>query len=249
MINQEPADLPIWLYWEGDLPDWIRECQKTVFAHGTNVQLLTPESFREMRNTDLDIRLEDLCIAHRADFIRAFLLARHGGLWIDSDCVVIKSLKPLMDALNNYDFLGYRERSGEVTNNLMGASKNSIIAANYYNLVCSILRDNKPIEWLTLGSKALTSTLNESSASWCELTVEQIQPVCWSKPEEFLQERTDEEHQYFINRTSYCYMLSANMIGQHISDNPNKNILNKYTFFSYLLRMSVLAEENYLTVA
>lgn len=249
MTNQESTDLPVWLYWEGDLPDWISECQKTVFAHASDVRLLTSESFEEMRIADLDIRLEDLCVAHRADFIRAFLLAKHGGLWIDSDCLVAKSLKPLTDTLNSYEFLGYRERSGEVTNNLMGASKNSTIAQNYYNRVCDILRDGQPIEWLTLGSKALTSTLNESNVPWCELTVEQIQPVCWSKPEEFFTKRTDEEHRKFVNYDSYCYMISANMVRKHVSENPEDDILDKDTFFSYLVRMFLPVEENFLTIA
>ncbi|WP_449436491.1 capsular polysaccharide synthesis protein [Pedobacter steynii] len=139
-----------------------------------------------MRDCDLDIKIEDLYVAHRADFIRAFLLKKFGGLWIDSDCVVIKSIQPLIDILNMYDFVGYRERSGDVTNNFMGASLNSTIASNYYNRVCKILRSGQQINWLTIGSEALTATLNEGKASWYELKVEQIQPVCWSNPAAFL---------------------------------------------------------------
>jgi len=238
MTNQHHNDLPVWLYWEGDLPAWIGECQKTIFAHTNNVHLLTNESFNELRDIDLDIKLENLCVAHRADFIRAFLLYKYGGLWIDSDCIVLKPLQPLMDTLNFYEFVGYRERSGEVTNNFMGASFNSSIAKDYYNKVCEVLRVGQTIEWLTLGSKALTSILNESQASWFELNVAEIQPICWSDPGAFFRKSGDEVHERFLNLKSYCYMLSANMVRGFLQENDYPNLLDSDTFFSYLIRVS-----------
>lgn len=249
MSSLETGDLPVWLYWEGDLPEWISKCQRTVFKHALNVRLLTPIEFNEMRVNDSDIRIEDLHVAHRADYIRAFLLARFGGLWVDSDCIVLKSLQPLVDLLNEYEFLGYRERSGEVTNNFMGASVNSSIAINYYKLVCNILRSEQPIEWLTLGSKALTRTLNESGKPWYEMNVDQIQPVCWSNPSAFFQKREDKDHQNTLNAKSYCYMLSANMIRGYHSENQNSNMLDNDTFFSYLLRLSESNKEASQVVA
>ncbi|ETZ22029.1 capsular polysaccharide synthesis protein [Pedobacter sp. V48] len=248
MANLKNKNLPVWLYWEGELPDWIKACQKTVFAHVNNVQLLTPESFNELRDVDLDIKISDLYVAHRADFIRAFLLKKFGGLWVDSDCVVIKPLQPLMDILNMYEFMGYRERSGEVTNNFMGASFNSDIASGYYNRVCQILRSGQPIEWLTIGSQALTATLNEGKASWYELKVEQIQPICWSNPSAFFQRASDDEHQNMLNPSSYCYMVSANMVRGYLEENQYPNILDNDTFFSYLLRTSEASKKTNSTL-
>ncbi|MDB5121306.1 MAG: hypothetical protein JWN56_2524 [Sphingobacteriales bacterium] len=249
MAIKTNSNLPVWLYWEGDLPGWINECQKTVFAHASNVQLLTPETFNELRDTDLDIDIKDLYVAHRADFIRAYLLAKFGGLWIDSDCLVLKSLQSITNLLTTCDFIGYRERSGEVTNNFMGAAKNSILATKYYNQVCNILRSGEKIEWLTLGSKALTATLTENTVPWYELRVEEIQPVCWSNPAAFFQKRDEIGHHLVFNPLSYCYMLSANMIRGYISDNQFPDILNESTFFSYLLKVSETNEQEKLEMA
>ncbi|EOR94512.1 hypothetical protein ADIARSV_2358 [Arcticibacter svalbardensis MN12-7] len=237
MTNQ-PHNLPVWLYWEGDLPAWIGECQKTIFAHTNSVQLLAAEDFIGLRDIDLDIDIENLCIAHRADFIRAFLLYKYGGLWVDSDCIVLKPLQPLLDTLNFYEFIGYRERSGEVTNNFMGASFNSSIAKDYYHGVCEILRGGQTIEWLTLGSKALTSILNESNAPWCELKVAEIQPICWSNPGAFFQKASDQVHELSLDPSSYCYMVSANMVRGYLEQHQYPNLLDNDTFFSYLLRVS-----------
>src|ERR1051325_10397680 len=106
--GEEP--LPAWLYWEGEYPDWIRDCHATIAAHVPGVRLLTPETFYALRDCDWDIDLGALPVVHRVDFMRAFLLARYGGLWIDSDCVVMQPLGPLLALLREHDFVAHRER-------------------------------------------------------------------------------------------------------------------------------------------
>ena len=140
-----------------------------------------------MRDRDNDIDLARLHAAQRADFIRAFLLARHGGLWIDSDCVVMQSLQPVLDALWEYDFVAHRERSGYVSNGFIGARPGSHIAAALYQRLCAILRAKQPLGWISLGGEPLTEIMNATRLTWYELECERIQPVCWSHPEAFFE--------------------------------------------------------------
>jgi FkbM family methyltransferase len=230
--------LPVWLYWEGERPDWIDECYRTVVLHADNVHLITPEDFDTMREADRDIDISSLYVAHRADFIRAFLLAKYGGLWIDADCVVMKSLQPVLSLLADYDFVGYRERHGYVSNNFMGARSDSIIANRYYNRVCNILRSHQPIEWLTLGSFALSEVIKEAAVCWHEFPVEFIQPVCWSNPAAFFNIGNKAEHSKVFNTSSYCYMLSANMARGFTEANPSRTLRDANTFFNFLLQQS-----------
>jgi FkbM family methyltransferase len=230
--------LPVWLYWEGECPQWINECRQTVFAHADNIRLIGPEQFDKLRDSDRDIELGTLCTAHRADFIRAFLLARYGGFWIDSDCIVMRSLSPLFAEVNAYDFIGYRERGGYVANNFMGAPPQSKIASAYYQRVCSILRSGSELQWLTLGSDALTATIEKENVSWYEMDVDMIQPVCWSRPELFFAIKDDATHEQLLNHSSYCYMLSANMVGGYMQTNPSRTLLQENTFFRFLIQRS-----------
>src|SRR5262249_19132884 len=146
-------------YWEGDCPEWIKACQNTVFAHAPDVRLLSPEDFDKLRDIDRNIDLGRLHAAHRADYIRAFLLARFGGVWIDSDCVVMRSLEPFFKILEDYDFVAHRERSGYVSNGFIGARAGSRIASAYYQRISEILRSGKPLGWISLGGEPLTETL------------------------------------------------------------------------------------------
>lgn len=230
-------NLPVWLYWEGEYPDWIEYCHKTIYAYANDVRLITPEIFEEWR--EKDISLDHLCIAHRADFIRAFLLARFGGFWIDSDTIMMRPLQPVLDLLDNFEFVTYKERGGNISNSFMGARADSIIAKTYYERVCEILRSGQPIEWLTIGSMALTEVIRNSGIPWYQIQVELIQPICWSDPKSFFAIRSEEEHQKLFNHDSYCYMLSGSMIKGVMKESPEWDLLDDNSFYSFLLRKSL----------
>ena len=227
--------LPVWMYWEGPRPEWIEACQQTVRANAPEVRLITPLDFDRLRTIDRDIDLSTLCTAHRADFIRAFLLAQHGGIWIDSDCVVLRDLQPLLDLLEQYEFIGYKERQGYVSNNFMGAPHGSTILSRYYQHVCEILRSRRQLSWLSLGSYALTQTIAETNVPWYRLGYDLIQPVCWSNPAAFFSVNDREGHEQTFNPRAFCYMLSHNMIEGHQAQHPERPLMAEGTFFSFLL--------------
>src|SRR5262249_26837941 len=224
-----------WLYWEGACPDWITACQRTAFAHWRDVRLLNWEAFERLWDTDRDLAIGGLQVAHRADFIRAFLLARPRGVWIDSDCLVVRNLQPVFDLLDTFDFIGHAERQGHISNGFMGARSNSVIANNYYRRVCDLLRSNQPLQWLTLGADTLTATLNDSSVPWYRLGYELIQPVCWSNPDAFFRLADEDEHTRVFNERSFCYMLSNSTVRAYMANHPEQSLLSEKTFFRYVL--------------
>lgn len=231
-------NLPVWLYWEGDTPEWIIACRHTIFRHAIDVRLITPESFDKLRDCDCDIDLSGLCIAHRADFIRAFLLSKFGGVWIDSDCIILQPLQPLLESLSENDFIAFRQLGGDLSNSFIGSKPNGTIAGIYYRRICEILRSGQPIEWLTIGSYALMAAINESGVPWYEIDRPLIQPVCWSNPAAFFEKRNEAGHRAVFNQSAYCYMLSNSMIIGFIKENPGRNLLEEDSFFSFLLKES-----------
>ena len=116
-----PRALPVWLYWEGPCPAWIAACQRTILQHAPGAILLDPASFSDLWDRDRDIDIARWHVAHRSDFVRAFLLARYGGLWIDSDCLLMRPLDDLLDQAGHADFVAHRERSGMVSNAFIAA--------------------------------------------------------------------------------------------------------------------------------
>jgi hypothetical protein len=230
----------VWLYWEGNCPDWIRACRRTILRHAPSVRALDAGTFDRLRVHDRDIALGGLHVAHRADFIRAYLLAHYGGLWIDSDCLVMGSLRPVLEQLSQHELVAHRERSGVVSNGFVGARAGSRVADAFYRHICSVLRSKQRLGWTTLGSDALGVALAETRSPWLELPCQSIQPICWSQPEAFVQRGQPAEHEQHFDSSALCYMLSNTEISRH---HYGPQLLNPDTFFSYLLRRALVGTE------
>jgi biofilm PGA synthesis N-glycosyltransferase PgaC len=228
--------LPVWMYWEGPCPEWIRACHRSVSRHADDVRLLGPRDFDRIWDVDRDIDLSVLDVAHRADFIRAFLLARFGGVWIDSDCLVMKPLGPVLDLLSAYDFLGYFERrSGMPAPAFMGSRSGGRIALAHYSHVCGVLRSGQSRSWASLGALSLVDTLRQTETPWYRIAVDLIEPVCISDPQAFFAMDLPRGHERTFNSRSICYMLSNNAVRNYMSAHPEDDLLADGTFFRYLL--------------
>ena len=236
VFNSLKSDLPVWFYWEGARPEWIEACHETILAKAPNARFLTPETFKDLWTEDRDINIERLYVAHRADYIRAFLLAKFGGLWLDADCVVIQNLQDLLSKLGEYDFIAHRERSGFFTNDLMAAKKDSVIAKEFYERVCQTLRKNQTVGWRAIGGEPLTEILHKTDARFLELDCRQIQPICWSEPEKFFAAASDSEHRHKFDADAICYMLSNGAVINYQKKFPDADLTAENTFFSYLVR-------------
>jgi hypothetical protein len=235
--------LPVWTYWEGPMPDWISQCLETVRWHAPALRVLGPHEFDVLLDRDRDIDLSSLHVAQRADFVRAFVLMRFGGLWIDADCIVQQSLSPLLAQLREFDFVAHRERQGLFSNAFMGAASDSVVARRFYDAVTARLRSRKPLTWIALGNEPLSEVLGATPVHWLELRTEQVQPVCWSQPEAYFRQGNDADHERSFDAEALCYMLSYQNVLRFQRANPGAALTEDRTFFSFLLRRARLATE------
>jgi len=105
----------LWMYWQDKIPgvkkpSYLDLCLKTVYKHCSkdfNIRLLnenTISNYLHNLRPDLDKKLG---INQKTDYFRVLLLFKYGGVWMDVDTIVIKSLKPMMTKLKKYDFIGF----------------------------------------------------------------------------------------------------------------------------------------------
>jgi hypothetical protein len=103
-------DRVIWQYWEtrGKKPAFVDGLHRLARQNsGCEVVLVTPQNLSQYL-PDLPREISKIkTLAHKADMIRAMLIARHGGMWLDSDAVVLRDLSWLFDFLEEYDFVGF----------------------------------------------------------------------------------------------------------------------------------------------
>ena len=104
----------LWMYWEDKVtgvqkPSYLNLCLKTIYKHcdkDFNIKLLDEKTIHQYLpnlRKDLDYKLN---INQKTDYYRIKLLYEYGGVWMDIDTIVIKSLKPMLKKLKNYDYVG-----------------------------------------------------------------------------------------------------------------------------------------------
>ncbi len=233
---RDAAQVPAWTYWEGPMPAWIAECLETSRLHLPQLQVLGPGSLDTLR--DLDIDLSHLHVAQRADVIRAFLLARHGGLWVDADCIAMRDLAPLLARLSEVEAIAHRERQGFYSNAFLAIRPGSALAARFYDAVRARLRSGTALGWTSLGAEPLTELMAAATEPVLELETELVQPICWSSPQDFFRTGEDVQHDRKCQPAAWCYMLSNTTILRHGGNLPQSALTAPNTFFSYLVRAS-----------
>jgi hypothetical protein len=229
--------LPVWVYWEGPKPAWIQACVQTQRQHWGNVRELDPEEWHKLwgEDRDLEEKITSLCISHKADIIRAYLISRYGGLWIDADCIAFRNLRPIMALVDKHEFVCFPQFDKAISAAFVGSRPGGRIASAWYDRQIEILRNNEPIQWLTFGSDALMHAIWKTQQEYFRMENDVISPVWWNDPAAFFAQRTDDEHTSHLAPEAFCYMLSNNMIQGVRIDVP---LMSPDTFFSFLLRCS-----------
>ena len=157
--NDETENKNIWLYWENKpgrkKPDYLNLCFKSVeknCSRNFNINLLDENSVKEylpdLRN-DLN---EKLNIPQKTDYIRLKLLHLYGGIWLDSDIIILKDLSEIIKKLDTHDFVGFGCHHIECTKNgdgypnpanwVFAAKKGSILMKNCIDECDKILDEN-----------------------------------------------------------------------------------------------------------
>jgi hypothetical protein len=103
----------IWQYWEtvgDDKPAFIDGLHAIARKNaGTEIVLVTPETLGQFI-PDIPSEIFKIAqIAHKADMIRAMLVMRYGGMWLDSDAIVLRRLDWILDLLDTFDFVCFND--------------------------------------------------------------------------------------------------------------------------------------------
>lgn len=106
----------IWLYWDNvntnKTPDYIILCRETVkknCSQNFNIIELNKDNIDKWLPELKDFKksIDPLIIAHKVDIYRIMLLYKYGGIYLDSDIIVMKDLSDIVHKLKKYDFVGF----------------------------------------------------------------------------------------------------------------------------------------------
>lgn len=208
----------LWIYWEmpkgqHELPPHIALCRKSMEIHmaGGELQLVTPDNLRrflpDISNRVFDLalapvgRIDSLfrgkrkrrAIAQRADFIRAFLLEKYGGLYIDSDAILLGSLDRYFDLLRSHDFCATRRDSfgkKHISINFYGSRAGGTVISEYAAALRERLKGKLDLDWNEVGEAMLTPIFERHLDIAYAIPEAEVQPITFEVAEAKFRDET-----------------------------------------------------------
>ncbi|SFJ15774.1 class I SAM-dependent methyltransferase [Planctomicrobium piriforme] len=157
----------IWTYWEtplnGKRPEYLDLCEETWHRHcGDDFEIVrvTPETAPEFVPNLIEEWHRLPCLAHKADYLRAALVHRHGGIWLDNDMIVLRNLNVMMSQLESSgsDFIGCGRPGKRPSNGVFGGAAGSRLLADYIESMNRLLKSRTAdlkLRWTELGYNLL----------------------------------------------------------------------------------------------
>ena len=155
----------LFLYWIGHEYKLISILRKLIYLHSTNgvgynVVLITHENIQDYIDT-IPSYFYNLCAAHQADYVRVHVVCDYGGIWLDSDTLVLDSLDSLFDIIDNKDGFLITEGYNGLCNGIFGSKKETSFMKLWKKKLQTTLDvTNGNIGWTDIGNSLIMSMFN-----------------------------------------------------------------------------------------
>lgn len=171
----------MWLYWDNKTdnninnknnPAIIDLCYDTVVKHCSNSFEIVRLNKDNIESYIPELKhykkyMKDLIIAHKVDIYRIMLLYKYGGIYLDSDIIVLRDPVEIMDKLKKYDFVGFgctgyecKNGYGNPSNWLLASRPNTNLMGNILNKQLKIIKKNKKLDYHDIGKMLIWEELD-----------------------------------------------------------------------------------------
>jgi hypothetical protein len=235
----------VWMYWEKRRPTSVRTpyldlCFETVEAHldGLSLEVVDERTIYDWL-PDLDQATWNRLPRpqSRSDYGRNRLLSRYGGIYLDFDCVVIDSLRRLLEPLSRTSLAGWGdETEGLFYNNLLAARPGSPFLEEWIVAQDRLLHGSD--DWRTLHYAALGQHLAGDVARHVEhhsFAENQVAPIPWNFARRFFS--TTESPERLLSCRPITVMLWNAAMGERLEHVGAEQLLTGKTLLSRLLRI------------
>ena len=186
----------LFLYWEGYEYKLIHKLRELIYLHSNNgdgytVHFITPSNLKNYVS-ELPECFDSLLPAHRADYIRVYVICKYGGIWLDSDVLVLYKLDDLFNIMKQNDGFLIKENNADLSNGVFGSKANTNFMIEWLNQINNILQKKKSdIAWTEIGNNIQTRIQAENPKFLSNYTIynglDNLYPVNWNNcVEEFL---------------------------------------------------------------
>ena len=179
---------------------------------------------------------------HQADYIRVKIILKFGGIWLDSDTIVMNNLKNLFLILKHYEGFFILENNKYLCNGIFGSHKNTIVMKLWSNQIDYIINNKKNITWNEIGSNILNNlyTKNPNYFKSYKLLngLDTIYPVNWNH---CLNEFIHKPYKNYKNiiRPFQPVIILVNSVYKYLENKKYEDIINGQFPLNYFIDKSI----------
>jgi hypothetical protein len=222
----------VYLYWSGNDYKLISILRNLIYLHSTNgegynVILITDKNISDYIK-NIPKYFTNLCPAHQADFVRVNVICDYGGIWLDSDTIVLNSLDSLFDFIENKNGFFIKQNNDTLCNGIFGSKPSTQLMIKWRTEMINILdKMQGNIGWCDIGNTLLQNMYNMDPSLYDGYNIfnglNNLYPVNWcDSVREFIDKPYDNyktivrEYQPLIVLTNSVYKKVETMTEQEI---------------------------------
>ncbi len=235
------------LYWVGKDYKLISILRNLINLHSTNgkgykVNLITGENIREYIK-NIPSYFNKLCPAHQADFVRVNVICDFGGMWLDSDTIVLDSLDSLFDYIENGNGFFIKKNNTILWNGIFGSKSNTPLMVEWKNKMIKLLDIKKDkINWSEIGCEMLQTMYDTNSVLYNDYHIfnglDNLYPVNWNNCVTEFIEKPYDNYKLIIRKYQPLVVL-VNSVYKKLEDKTEKEILNANMPINYFINKSL----------
>jgi hypothetical protein len=237
----------VWMYWEdppgGRRPPYLTLCEETVVRHlGPSMELhvLDQDSaFDWLPDLNPSVWHRLASPVQRADYVRTRVVYRHGGLWIDSDCIAMRRLDGVTDHLGSHDLVSWGEDvDGRFFNNVFAGRAGAPMLAEWIegqDRALASVDDWSSLPWAALGSGSFSSV--RRNPALLNLPSAKVAPVLWYEWRRFLS--PFQSPAAVLRAAPWTVMLWNAVMGPALKRRTTEELLGSHMLVSRLFRIAL----------
>lgn len=236
----------VYIFWTGKEYTLISMLRKLMYLHsnngiGYNVKLITHSNIKDYI-ADIPEYFYKLLPAHQADFVRVHVICDYGGIWLDSDTLVIDKLDSLFDLIKNKEGFFIKENNTILWNGIFGSKKQTNLMIEWKKRLTTILNQKKnKIAWSEVGCQMLQSMYNKTPSLYNDYKIfeglDNMYPVNWKNcVEEFIEKPYDNYKN--IVREYQPLVVLVNSVYKKLENKAEKEILEGNMPINYFINKS-----------
>ena len=241
------AQKNVFAYWTGDKPALIEILHELMRLHSNggshyNLNILSRDDF--LRDySDIPACFEALCPAHQADVVRVWALHEHGGIWLDSDTIVMNSLASLFYLLESRAGFFVTENNNCICNGVFGSRGRTDLLCRWKSYISNHLSDHGPnIQWTEIGGKYLTHACRKHKELFDEYIIydgsQTVYPVAWNQCVNAFLEKPYWTHRHLV-RDNQPLIVLVNSVYKALGGLTKRQIIESEYPLNYFLNASL----------